>query len=186
MLCPTCGKESNNLRVCAFCQTPYPTDRDGTPRSSRAVTSPRGTMSVGAPGDPRNAMAKKARAKRWAFIGLLAAVTVGVYFVGRPPNIPIGVVMPNLIPSPMSRGDADGILRTVNGGSKVEENNGELTVRITTATFPERRDGQLALAQQYSRADELVNGKKRAINFLDPNGNKFARAEPDKGVVMTR
>ena len=59
-------------------------------------------------------------------------------------------------------------------------------MRITTATFPERRDGQLALAQQYSRADELVFGKKRAITFLDPNGNKFARAEPEKGVVMTR
>ncbi len=186
MLCPSCGKESNNLRVCAFCQTPYPTDRDGTPRSSRSVTSPRGATSVSAAGDPRNAMAKKARAKRWTFIGFLAALTVGAFFYGRPPNIPIGVVMPNMIASPMSTGDANGILKTVNGGSKVEEHNGELTVRITTATFPERRDGQLALAQQYTRADQLVYGKKRAITFLDPNGIKFAQAEPDKGVVMTR
>jgi hypothetical protein len=140
-------------------------------------------MSVG---DPRNAMARKARAKRWTFIGFLAALTVGAYFYGRPANIPVGVVMPNLIASPMSRGDADGVLRTVNGGSKVEEHNGELTVRITTATFPERRDGQLALAQQYTRADELVNGKKRAITFLDPNGNPFAHNDPEKGVVLTR
>ena len=64
-------------------------------------------MSVTAAGDPRNAMARNARIKRWAFIGLLAAITVGVYFYGRPPTIPVGVVLPNLIPSPMSRGDAE-------------------------------------------------------------------------------
>jgi hypothetical protein len=32
----------------------------------------------------------------------------------------------------------------------------------------------------------MVQGHKRAITFLDPAGNRFARADPEKGVVMTR
>jgi hypothetical protein len=52
--------------------------------------------------------------------------------------------------------------------------------------FPERREGQLALAQQYARADAIVRGRKRAISFLDPDGSLFARADPAKGVAMTR
>jgi hypothetical protein len=64
--------------------------------------------------------------------------------------------------------------------------NGELTVRVSAGAFPQKREGQLALAQQYSRADEIVEGRKRAINFLDPDGNRFARSDPEKGVAMTR
>ncbi len=192
MLCPKCGKESNNLRVCAFCQTAYPTDesaRAATPRFTRAVTSPRAstaTPSRGMAGDPRIAIARRSRAKRWGVIGLLAACTVGYYLLSRERVIPVGVAIPNLIAGPMSPGVATGILKTVNGAAQVEVRDGELTVRIAAATFPERRDGQLALAQQYARADEIVRGRKRAISFLDPGGNRFARADPEKGVVMTR
>lgn len=192
MLCPKCGKESNNIRVCAFCQTPYPTDgsaQAGTSRSTRAVASPRtskATPSGGLAGDLRNAMARLSRAKRWGAIGLLTAFTVGYYIVGRERVIPVGVVVPNLIPGPMSPNDAIGTLNAVNGTAQVEVRNGELIVRITASAFPQRRDGQLALAQQYARADEIVQGRKRAISFLDPDGNRFARADPAKGVAMTR
>ncbi len=118
-------------------------------------------------------------------IGLLAAGTAGFYFVGRERPIPVGVAIPNLITAPMSPTEAVGILKTVNGTAQVEERGGELIVRVTTG-FPERRDGQLAFAQQYARADQIVQGKQRAISFLDPAGKSFAKADPSKGVVMTR
>ncbi len=186
MLCPKCGKESNNLRVCAFCQTPYPTDapaRSGTPRSTTAIQGGRQSSSIAA-GDPRIAM-RRAQTKRWVFIGVLAAFTVGYYFITRDRVIPVGVPMPNLIAGPMSQINAEGLLKSVNATAQIEERAGELTVHVPAALFPERRDGQLAWAQQYARADEVVEGKRRIINFSDPGGIRFARSD-EKGVVMTR
>jgi hypothetical protein len=187
MLCPKCGKESNNLRVCGFCHTPYPTDASGkvlTPRSTRAVPTPRESAAIGG-GDPRIA-AQRGRTKRWAAIGVLAVFTIGFYFVTRDRVIPVGVALPNLIAAPMSPGEAARVLQRINGTAQVDVQNGAVTVKVSAATFPERRDGQLAFAQQYARADEIVQGHKRPITFLDPTGNEFAKADPDKGVLMTR
>lgn len=193
MLCPKCEKESNNLRVCPFCQTPYPTDvsaRGGTPRFTRATATPRSSRATSARDvatDPRVAMAeaKRSRTIRWVVIGVLAAGTAVFYFVARDKPIPVGVALPNLIAASMSPIEAANLLRTVNGTAQVEERGGELVVRVSNG-FPERRDGQLAFAQQYTRADEIVQGKKRAISFLDPGGKSFAKADPAKGVAMTR
>lgn len=186
MLCPKCGKESNNVRVCAFCQTPYPTDgvdQHGSSRSTRATAS---MKAAGVAGNPRTIMARLLPAQRWGIISLLAVLTVGYYFATRERVIPVGVVIPNLITAPMTPSEAAGTLKTVNRTAQVEVRDGELFVRITSAGFPQKREGQLTLAQQYARADELVEGRKRAINFLDPDGNRFARSDPEKGVAMTR
>lgn len=188
MLCPKCGKESNNLRVCGFCHTPYPTDASGkilTPRTTRSAATPRESRAI-AGGDPRVAMAQRARTKRWAAIGALAVFTGGFYFATRDRVIPVGIALPNLIAAPMSSGEATRILERVNATAQVDVADGAVTVRVSAATFPERRDGQLAFAQQYARADEIVQGHKRPITFLDPTGISFAKADPDKGVVMTR
>lgn len=192
MLCPNCGKESNNIRVCAFCQAPYPIGGPadaGAPRDVRAGASPRTskpTSSRELLGDLDQAIARRSRAKRWGAIGLLTVFVLGYYFVGRERSIPVGEVLPNLIAAPMSRAEAAATLNATNGTAQVEERDGGLIVRIAAATFPQRRDGQLALAQQYARADEVVLGRKRSISFLDPDGNQFARADPEKGVMMTR
>ena len=186
MLCPKCGKESNNVRVCAFCQTPYPIDVADPHGSSR---SPRATASLKAAGlaaNPRAVMARLSPTQRWGIIGLLAVVAVGYYFATRERVIPVGVAVPNLIAAPMSPNEAASTLRTVNETAQVDLRNGELTVRISAAAFPQKREGQLALAQQYARADAIVEGRQRPINFLDPDGNRFARSDPEKGVVMTR
>ena len=191
MLCPKCGKESNNLRVCAFCQTPYPkggsaqADSSRTTRAVAASRKSKTSSSDGLPGDP-NAKARRSRLIRWSAIGALAAITAAYYISARERPIPVGVVIPNLIAGLMSPGEANVTLNTVNAGGQVEVRDGELFVRVGAAMFPERRDGQLALAQQYARADEIVNGRKRAISFLDPGGSSFARADPAKGVAMTR
>jgi hypothetical protein len=163
MLCPKCGKESNNLRVCGFCHTPYAVED--------SARKPKVDLS---------------RGKRWAAIGVLAAFTAGFYLVERDPRIPANVVMPSMITVPMTPIEANGMLTVVNRWSHVDVRDGVLTVQVLAKTFPERRAGQLALAQQYARADEIVQGHKRVISFLDPSGAVFARADPEKGVVMTR
>lgn len=188
MLCPKCGKESNNLRVCAFCQTPYPIERasQATPRFSRSIT---GGDIPGLASDPRVVMAVKARrAKvfRWAGIGVLAVFTVGFYFVTRDRVIPVGVAQPEIITIPMSPNDAARMVKSYEATTDVDQRTGILTVHVPGRNYPERRDGQLALAQQYAHADEIVMGRKREIVFYDPGGAQFARADPTIGVVLTR
>ena len=185
MLCPKCGKESHNVRVCAFCQTPYPTNVDvhGSPRNTRATARMKAARLAN---NPRNVIARLSSAQRWGIIGLLAVVTVGYYLASRERVIPVGVAIPNLIEAPMSPAEAASTLKTVNKTAQVEVRDGELSVRIASAAFPQQRDGQQGLAQQYARADAIVEGRKRAINFLDPDGNRFARSDPEKGVAMTR
>jgi hypothetical protein len=128
---------------------------------------------------------RKAQTKRWIFIGFLAVGTGAYYFVTRDRVIPVGVAMPNLIAGSMSQIAAEGLLKRINATAQIEERAGEITIHVPASGFPERRDGQLAWAQQYARADEVVQGKKRIINFSDPGGLRFARSD-DKGVVMTR
>src|SRR5579862_3472188 len=141
MLCPKCGKESNNLRVCAFCHTPYPLDaiaQAGTPASTRATAAIRASK-VGtaqrAAGDPRNAMERRSRLIRRGSIGALAAFTIGYYIVTRDRVIPVGVAIPNLIARPMPRGQAIALLNTMNGNARVEVRSGELTVRSRPLRF---------------------------------------------------
>jgi hypothetical protein len=131
-------------------------------------------------------MKRRSRAKLWGLVGLFTVFGVGYYFIGRERVIPVGVAIPNLIRGPMSAADAARTLKTINDAAQVAVRGREVTVQISAAAFPLKREGQLALAQQYARADEIVKGGKRAINFLDPDGKSFARADPDKGVVMTR
>jgi hypothetical protein len=187
MLCPSCGKESSNQRVCAFCQTPYPTERgsQATPRFSRAIGA-RDSVAAGGAGDPRIAMARRTRFRRIGIV-VLAVFTVGFYFVTRDRVIPVGVALPNLIAIPMSANDAARMIKSFEGSTDVDTRpGGQVTVHVPAKSFPERRDGQLALAQQYARADELVTGNKRPISFIDPGGVQFAKADPVNGVVMTR
>ncbi|MDP1889315.1 MAG: hypothetical protein Q8K55_00370 [Gemmatimonadaceae bacterium] len=136
--------------------------------------------------DPRGVIARLSSAQRRSIIGLLAVVMVGYCFATRERVTPVGVAVPTLVAAPMSPDEAASTLQAVNETSQLEVRDGELTVRLASAAFPPTREDQLTLAQQYARADEIVEGRKRAINFLDPDGNRFARSDPEKGVAMTR
>jgi hypothetical protein len=131
-------------------------------------------------------MARRAKVKRWSIIGVLAVVTIGYYFFSREPSVPTGVALPDLITIPMSAGDAARMVKSYEGTTQMDPRTGGLIVRISSKTFPERRIGQLALAQQYAHADEIVMGRKRAISFIDPGGMEFAKADPAAGVMLTR
>lgn len=191
MICQKCGKESNNVRMCAFCQTPYfiegpdraTTSRDQQGRDAPSVAKTKSER--GAAGGPRGILGSASPTMRRGLIAALALLTVGVYFITRERPIPAGVVLPNVIAAPMSPDEARVFLETVNASAKVEPRDGKLFVQMT-GTFPDLRQGQLALAQQYARADAIVFGSKRALVFLDPSGNRFAEADPNTGVMMTR
>jgi len=168
---------------------PAATDQAGKSRSARATKPGQaGTPAArgGGKGGRRGVSAHKSRALLWGFVGLLTALTAAWVYSGRERTVPIGAVLPNILAAPMTPVEATNTLSAVNATARVEERNGELTVRVAAAMFPEKRTGQLALAQQYARADEIVQGRKRPISFLDAAGNRFARADPEKGVAMTR
>jgi hypothetical protein len=154
--------------------------------SSRASKS---AQAFGMAGDPRPGIARKQLLRKWGAIGVLAVTVVLAvgYFVGtRERVIPVGVAMPNLITRLMTPVEATGMLSEVRATAQVDVRNGQVTVRLTAALIPERRDGQLAFAQRYARADEIVEGRKRPISFRDTEGNEFARSVPAQGVMMTR
>jgi len=46
--------------------------------------------------------------------------------------------------------------------------------------------GQLALVQQFTNADEIVEGRKRRIYYYNPNGKLFAQSDGVRGVVLVR
>jgi hypothetical protein len=142
--------------------------------------------SPGAAGGLGGTLAGLSPATRWGVTGLLVVFAVGYFFIGRERSIPVGVVLPNVVVKPMTKSMANDVLKLVNDHAKVEERDGALTVQIFAVLFPEHREGQLAMAQEYARADEIMQGKKRTISFLDPTGSPFAKADPAKGVVMTR
>jgi hypothetical protein len=58
-------------------------------------------------------------------------------------------------------------------------------VSYAANVFPAQLDGQLALAQQFARADEIVEGRKRRMVFYDPQGRIFARSDGVLGVSLT-
>jgi len=191
MLCPACGKESSNIRVCGFCQTPFPTDDRGRVTSQRRPS--RATSAVQArdepPGSPAAARAAAANQKRmlqWAGMAIVAIVAVIYFWSGREKTIPVGVAVPNTSLEKMGKVEANSILAGAKPNAVIEEHNGELDIQVMATVFPQRRDGQLAFAQQYARADEIVTGSKRMIVFMDPTGSRFAVADPEKGVMMTR
>lgn len=126
------------------------------------------------------------RALRLIATGVVALFAVWYLTSNREKSIPVGEVIPNLISAPMSPAEAASVIATTNAHAKVSDRNGELVVQVDAATLPQRREGQLALAQQYARADEIVLGRKRAISFLEADGSPFAKADPARGVMMTR
>lgn len=199
MVCGNCGKESNNLRVCPFCHTPYAPEP--APRASQRVstqtnpalqnipqTSRRSTPGMAAMAEsekPPFFASARSRIMVWSAVGVFALAVGGLFVLYRERPIPNGVVLPNIILAPMTAAEADVIVRRIAETGKVDASGAEVAVHFPAATFPLHRDGQLALAQQYARADEIVEGRKRPIAFYDPDGRVFARASGG-GVMMVR
>ena len=199
MLCPSCNRESNNLRVCPYCFTPYPSEKgQAQRRTTQRVQSPPPGGAAAASGPALTDRAKEAyetaRALvmrqtpvvRWTGAAILVLLLFWLLTSGGEPQFEAGVVQSEIIASPLQREEALAIIRSTRETALVDIQADEVFVSYPAATFPVREEGQLALVQQFTRADEIVEGRKRRIFFYNPNGKLFAQADGIRGVVLVR
>lgn len=205
MLCSACGKESNNRRVCPYCFTPYPAEGPSAKRTTGARPAAGGTAQQGGgQGGPADApltdalerlqslarrggawYRKQTPVVRFASAGI-ALVLVLWWATGEEPPYEPGVVQSEIIATPLQRDEALAIIKQTRESAIVDVQQDEVFVSYPASTFPVREDGQLALAQQFTQADEIVEGRKRRIYFYNPNGKLFAQADGVRGVVVVR
>jgi hypothetical protein len=213
MKCQVCEKESNNKRVCPYCFTPYPPEeiaagaRSGShprvsqqgPRQSQQV--PRASQqaqrtSASTQAEPsaltlalvraRDAVMRQTPVVRWSGAGILLVLGIWMFTGGEEAGLEAGSVPSNIIASPMDQEEAVALIKHTRETALVDESSDEVYVSYPAASFPLRAEGQVALAQQFARADEIVNGRKRRIFFYNPNGKVFAQADPMRGVTVGR
>lgn len=207
MLCSACGKESNNRRVCPYCFTPYPAEGPSAKRTTgtRAAVptgggAQRGSGQAGAANTPITDAIERLRALgrrgwdwyrkqtpvvRFSLAGI-AIVLVLWWATAEEPEFEPGVVPSEIIATPLQRDEALAIIKQTRESAIVDVQQDEVFVSYPASTFPVREDGQLALAQQFTQADEIVEGRKRRIYFYNPNGKLFAQADGVRGVVLVQ
>lgn len=197
MLCAVCNKESKNLRVCPYCFTPYPAEPATAPgRRSTGKTPPpagAGTSPLGDALAPITDRLKRSWGwyrKQTPLLQFSAAGIVLVLFLwwatGDEPEFEAGVVQSNIIATPLQRDEALAVIKQTRETALVDIQQDEVFVTYPAATFPVLEAGQLALVQQFTQADEIVEGRKRRIYFYNPNGKMFAQADGVRGVVLVR
>lgn len=197
MICTACNRESKNLRVCPFCFTPYPPEptaaskRASTRMSSTKIPAPSlsGEMKAGAGSAAsgiRDLVMRQSPMVRFAGAGIILVAILWMVTGGNEPTFEPGVVQSDIIATPLQRDEALALIRTTRETALVDVQQDEVFVSYSPATFPVREEGQLAIAQQFAQADEIVEGRKRRIFFYNPNGKLFAQADGVRGVMMVR
>lgn len=197
MLCTACNRESKNLRVCPYCFTPYPPEAAaGGKRPSTRMSSPKapapslsGEIKVGAGNAASGLRAfvmKQSPVVRFAGAGIILVAILWVATGDSEPAFEAGVVQSDIIATPLQRDEALALIRQTRETALVDVQQDEVFVSYSPATFPVREEGQLAIAQQFAQADEIVEGRKRRIFFYNPNGKLFAQADGQRGVMLVR
>ncbi|WKW12631.1 hypothetical protein Strain138_001928 [Pseudogemmatithrix spongiicola] len=102
------------------------------------------------------------------------------------PEFEAGVVQSDIIATPMQREEALAVIKQTRETAIVDVQQDEVFVSYPAATFPVREEGQLALVQQFTNADEIVEGRKRRIYYYNPNGKLFAQSDGVRGVMLVR
>lgn len=202
MLCAVCNKESKNLRVCPYCFTPYPSDPGPQKRttSTRQMPSASGGGAAGGGSSASGGIAEQANALvaqaiaafrrqtpvvRYASLGIIVVLVLWMTSSDEP-QFEAGVVQSDIIATPMQREEALALIKHTRETAIVDVQQDEVFVSYPAAAFPVLEAGQLALVQQFTSADEIVEGRKRRIYFYNPNGKLFAQADGVKGVVLVR
>lgn len=122
---------------------------------------------------------------RFSLIGIGVVLVLWWATSGEPQFEP-GVVQSDIMATPMQREEALAFLKQTRETAIVDVQQDEVFVSYAAASFPVREAGQLALVQQFTRADEIAEGRKRRIYYYNPNGKLFAQADGVKGVVLVR
>ncbi len=191
MVCISCGKESKNLRVCPFCFTPYPAEaaQQRQTRRVEAAGSVLGQLTSrtkAAYAGVRAFAMRQTPIVRWSGAGIVVVLIVWVATGGGQRQFEVGVVQSQIIATPLQREEAIALIRQTREQALVDIQSDEVFVSYPAATFPVLEAGQLALVQQFTNADEIVEGRKRRIFFYNPNGKLFAQADGVNGVVLVR
>lgn len=193
MRCNACDKESNNQRVCPYCFTPYPA-AGGAKTGGRGSTSARavpdtGTSATQALAPIKAAFLKQTPLVRFSLVGIVAVLLLWTFTGGsddRGVDLSPGSVPSNIIATPMQREEALALIKRTRETALVDMQADEVYVSYPAATFPLLPEGQIALAQQFARADEIVEGKKRRIYFHNPSGKVFAQSDGVTGVTVVK
>ena len=177
MLCAVCNKESKNRRVCPYCYTPYPTE---------PVTGA-GRRAGGRPGQQagRRWLPAQSPVVRYSVAGIVLVLFFW-WATREAPQFETEVVPPQVIATERQRDAARAVITQTRERAVVEIQQDEVFVSYPAAAFPVREAGQLALAQQFTNADEIVEGRKRRLYFYNPQGKLFAQADGVRGVVLVR
>lgn len=192
MVCAVCNRESNNKRVCPYCFTPYPPE---APKGRSTTAVPRQTTATKVPAEPAGEgpvaaitalVMKQSPIVRWSGLGIIILSLIWITTSGDQPDLEPGSVPSNIIASEMMREEAIALMQRTRETALVETQSDEVSVSFPAATWPQEREGQIALAQQFARADEIIEGKKRRIVFHDPSGRVFARADGVTGVRIEK
>ncbi|MFN0099672.1 MAG: hypothetical protein ACKVS7_13425 [Gemmatimonadaceae bacterium] len=193
MRCNACDKESNNQRVCPFCFTPYPVAGSAN-RGSRSSTSLRAVPESGnaitqALAPIKATFLKQTPLVRFSVVGIVGVLLFWTFTGGsddRGIDLTPGSVPSNIIATPMQREEALALIKRTRETALVDMQADEVYVSYPAATFPLLPEGQIALAQQFARADEIVEGKKRRIYFHNPSGKVFAQSDGVTGVTIVQ
>jgi len=193
MRCVSCDKESNNLRVCPYCMTPYPASATGKGNargstSGRAAAEPGGNAVAQFFAPLKTTFLKQTPVVRWSLTGIAAVLVIWSVTGGEPASPPLapGSTPSNIIATPMQREEALALIKRTRETALVELQADEVFVSYPAATFPLLPEGQFALAQQFARADEIVEGRKRRIFFHNPAGKLFAQSDGVTGVTVAK
>lgn len=205
MICAVCNKESNNRRVCPYCFTPYPADAPESRQSTGASRPSTGASKANWSGDRapspaaegglggaidsvRELFMRQSPMVRWSVVGIAAVVVLWLTVGGGSgaKTYEGGTVPSNIIATPMQREEAIALIKYTRETALVDTQADEVFVSYPAATFPLLEEGQVALAQQFARADEIVEGRRRRIFFYNPSGRIFAQSDGVTGVTVIK
>lgn len=190
MLCPTCEKESKNLRVCPYCFTPYP-GPDAAPgkRATRTTTGSqpvqRGAQSPATSGGIGAWFQSQTPLVRFSAVGIVLVAMLW-FLTGREDDSRVSAGDARVVATEVQRDEALAVIRQTRESALVDVQQDEVFVSYPAASFPLREDGQLELARRFAEADGIVEGRKRRIFFYNPNGKLFAQSDPARGVVVAQ
>lgn len=192
MYCSVCDRDSKNRRVCPYCFTPYPEEGASAKRPSMRQASPKASNASAQSGggaffaSVRGVVMAQSPLVRWTAAVIIAVLLIWNVTGSGESSIEPGVVQSDIIATPIQYEEAVVIIRNTRESALVDIQQDEVFVSYPAATFPVLEEGQLALAQRFARADEIVEGRKRRIFFYNPNGKLFAQADGVRGVVLLR
>lgn len=159
-------------------------NKANTPRDRSSSTTSTGGNG-GAVDRARDFFMKQSAVVRFTSVGIAIIVLVWAFTGGeQEKTFEVGSVPSHIIATPMQREEAIALLKQTRETALVDMQSDEVFVSYPAATFPILEEGQIALAQQFARADEIIEGRKRRIFFYNPSGRIFAQSDGVTGVTV--